>query len=284
MKPEKCIFAQDIFFIMMKIKEVAQTLERFAPLPLQDSYDNAGLQIGLTEAEASGVLLCLDVTENVIAEAQQLGINMIVSHHPLLFHGIKSVSDRTYIERCVRMAIRSDIAIYSAHTNLDNARGGVNFSLADKLNMSNVTFLHPHEDDAGSGIIGYLPQPVCATEFLRFVATTLQTECLMHNRPINRPISRVALCGGAGDFLLDDAIAAKADAFITGEMRYHRYFGHEDEIQIAVTGHYQSEIHTLQIFRRILQEQYPKLRIVDTHHNTNPIYYTTHQFDKNNTR
>lgn len=268
----------------MKIKEVAQTLERFAPLPLQDSYDNAGLQIGLTEAEASGVLLCLDVTEDVIAEAQQQGCNMIVSHHPLLFHGVKCVSNRTYVERCLRMAVKSDITVYSAHTNLDNAREGVNFALADKLGLTEVDFLQPHGDGAGSGIIGKLPEPVSATDFLKQVATTLHTECLMHNRPINRPINRVALCGGAGDFLLDEAIAAKADAFITGEMHYHRYFGHEEEIQIAVTGHYQSEIHTLRIFRQILQEQFPTLRIVDTLHNTNPICYSTYSFDKNTTR
>lgn len=277
--PENCIFAKDIFFIM-KIKEVAQTLERFAPLPLQDSYDNAGLQIGLTETEASGVLLCLDVTEDVISEAQQLGLNLIVSHHPLLFHGVKCVSNRSYVERCMRMAIKSDIAIYSAHTNLDNARGGVNFALADMLGLNDVTFLQPHGDDAGSGVIGCLPQPLSAADFLVRVATTLHTECLMHNRPINRPISRVALCGGAGDFLLNEAIEAQADAFITGEMHYHHYFGHEDDIQIAVTGHYQSEVHTLQIFRRILQEQFPTLRIVDTRHNTNPIHYTTRSFER----
>ena len=105
----------------MKIKEVAEALERFAPLPLQEDYDNAGLQIGLTEVEASGALLCLDVTEAVIEEAAAKGCNLIVAHHPLLFRGLKQVSDTTQVERCVRLAIQRDIAIYAAHTNLDNA-------------------------------------------------------------------------------------------------------------------------------------------------------------------
>ena len=107
-----------------------EALEDFAPLPLQESYDNAGLQVGLTEAEVSGALLCLDVTESVVAEAIDLGCNLIVAHHPLLFRGLKCVSDADYVQRCVRMAIQNDISIYAAHTNLDNAEDGVNFRMA----------------------------------------------------------------------------------------------------------------------------------------------------------
>ncbi len=146
----------------MKIKEVALTLERFAPLPLQESYDNAGLQLGLTEAEASGVLLCLDVTEEVLEEAKRSGCNMIVAHHPLLFRGLKCVSDSNYIQRIVRNAILSDIAIYAAHTNLDNAEGGVNYEIARLLGLQNVRFLRPLPgcENAGSGIVGELPEAV----------------------------------------------------------------------------------------------------------------------------
>ena len=103
----------------MKIKEIVSALERFAPLPLQDGFDNAGLQVGLTEAEATGALLCLDVTEAVVDEAVMLGYNLIISHHPLIFKGYKSIIGRDYIERCVLKAIKNDIVIYSAHTNLD---------------------------------------------------------------------------------------------------------------------------------------------------------------------
>jgi hypothetical protein len=101
----------------MKIKEIIAALERFAPLPLQDGFDNAGLQVGLTEAEATGALLCLDVTEAVIDEAITLGYNLVVSHHPLIFKGFKSITGKDYVERCIMKAICHDIVIYSAHTN-----------------------------------------------------------------------------------------------------------------------------------------------------------------------
>ena len=101
----------------MKIKEIIAALERFAPLPLQDGFDNAGLQTGVTEAHATGALLCLDVTEDVVDEAASLGYNLIVAHHPLLFHGLKSITGSSYIERCVMKAIKNDITIYAAHTN-----------------------------------------------------------------------------------------------------------------------------------------------------------------------
>ena len=108
-------------------------LEQFAPLPLQEDYDNAGLQVGLTETDASGALLCLDVTEEVIDEAVQLGCNLIVSHHPLIFRGLKQVSDANMVQRCVMKAVKNNIAIISMHTNLDNAKGGVNFKIAEKI-------------------------------------------------------------------------------------------------------------------------------------------------------
>ena len=119
----------------MKIKDVISTLEQFAPLPLQESYDNAGLQIGLTEADVSGVLLCLDVTEAIVSEAIEKGCNMIVSHHPLLFHGLKQISDSSYVERAAVMAIKHDIAIVSMHTNLDNADEGVNSEIGRRLGL-----------------------------------------------------------------------------------------------------------------------------------------------------
>ena len=127
----------------VRVREVIDALERFAPLPLQESYDNAGLQVGLTETEVSGALLCLDVTEEVISEAVELGCNLIVSHHPLLFRGVKCLSDQDVVQRCVRMAVREDIAIYSAHTNLDNCMDGVNFVIAERLGLVDVEMLTP---------------------------------------------------------------------------------------------------------------------------------------------
>ena len=158
----------------MKIKDVISTLERFAPLPLQEDYDNAGLQVGLTEAEVSGVLLCLDVTEQVVSEAQQLGCNMIVSHHPLIFRKLRHISGDSYIERCVMQAIRSGITIVSRHTNLDSAEGGVNYEIARRLgiDMQTVTILQPREVEGvtgGARIVGELPQPLTAEAYINKV-------------------------------------------------------------------------------------------------------------------
>ena len=259
----------------MNIKEVAQTLERFAPLPLQESYDNAGLQIGLTEAQdVSGVLLCLDVTEEVIDEAVRNGCNLIVAHHPLLFRSVKCVDGTTQVTRCVQQAIRKGVAIYAAHTNLDNAFGGVNFKIAEKIGLRQVEFLQPVAGgQGGSGVIGELSAEMDAFDFLRMIKERFAVDCLMHNQGPQRTVKRVALCGGAGDFLVDEAIRKEADAFITGEMSYHRYFGHENDILIAVLGHYQSEQYTVQLLHEILAKAFPGLKLVETTVNTNPIQY-----------
>lgn len=257
----------------VKIKDVIAPLELFAPLPLQDGYDNAGLQVGEPEAEVSGVLLCLDVTEAVLAEAVACGCNMVVAHHPLLFHPLRRVGDSSYVERCVRYAIVHGLTIYAAHTNLDNARNGVNFEIAARLGLRDVEFLRVGANDGGSGVIGILPAPMGAADFVARVKAVLGVECAMCNAMLERPVVKVALCGGAGDFLLDDAIACGADAFITGEMHYHRYFGTGQKVQIVVAGHWQTEQYTPALMQRVLRNQFPELPLRITSVNTNPIVY-----------
>ena len=255
----------------MKIKEVAEALERFAPLPLQEDYDNAGLQIGLTESDVSGALLCLDVTEDVIREAASHGCNLIVAHHPLLFRGLKCISDVDYVQRCVREAILAGIRIYAAHTNLDNALGGVNFAMASRMGLTNVSFLAP-ATEGGSGIIGDLPLSLSAPEFLELLKSTFQTSRVRHNG-FARSIRRVALCGGAGEFLIDEALKSEADAFVTGEIGYHRFFGLKESIMLAALGHYESEQYTIELLESILKKECPGLRTLKTTTNTNPIHY-----------
>lgn len=260
----------------MKIRQVLSALEQFAPLPLQESWDNAGLQVGLTEAEVSGALLCLDVTEAVIDEAVAKGCNLIVSHHPLLFRGLKQVSDANYVQRCVIKAIKHDIAVVSMHTNMDNARQGVNWKIAEKLDLHDVAFFARKtvgDIEAGSGVIGTLPSPLAAADFIQTVKHRFAVDCVQCNALLTRPVSRVAICGGAGDFLLDEALAQGADAFITGEMHYHQYFGHEQQLQLCVIGHYQSEQYTAEVFRDIIQRECPGVTTYIAQTNTNPILY-----------
>ncbi len=260
----------------VKIKEVLCALERFAPLPLQEDFDNAGLQVGLTEAEVSGALLCLDVTEAVVDEALEQGCNLIVAHHPLIFRPLKRISDANFVQRVVIKAIQHQITIAAMHTNMDNARGGVNFKIAEKLGLQNIRFFAPKEVDGvegGSGVIGEWAKGMTAEDFIREVKACFGVKCVHANQLLQRPVRRVAICGGAGAFLLGDAIRQGADAFITGEMHYHDYFDHEQEIQICVIGHYESEQYTKEIFKSIIEERCQGVRTVLSQVNTNPIIY-----------
>lgn len=254
---------------------MVDALERFAPLPLQESYDNAGLQIGLTEAEVSGVLLCLDVTEAVVDEALRRGCNLIVSHHPLIFHKLAHVTGSTYVERCVAKAIKNDVSIASMHTNLDAVLGGVNHKIAEKIGLQQLSGIGEMKNVDGvsgaSGVVGTLAEPMAADDFIVMLKRVFCVECVQANRPLSRPISRVAVCGGAGSFLLDDAVAAGADAFVTGEMHYHEFFGHDDQLQIAVIGHYQSEQFTPEVLRSVIEPLGVRCCISEI--NTNPIMY-----------
>lgn len=243
-------------------------------MPLQEDYDNAGLQVGLTEAEVSGVLLCLDVTEAVVSEAIEKGCNMIAAHHPLIFRKLRHVTDEDYVQRCVMMAIKNDIAIVAMHTNLDSVKGGVNSMIARKLGLTSVELLGARTlngSEAGMGVIGTLPHPLTAEEFISMVKKTFRADCVMTNELLQRPISKVAVCGGAGAFVMPTAVAAGADAFLTGEMHYHEFFGTEQKLQIAVTGHYESEQYTIELLKEIIDSSCSGVRTVMTEINTNPI-------------
>jgi len=261
----------------MKIKDIVCALGQFAPLPLQDSFDNAGLQVGLTDAEVTGALLCLDVTEAVVDEAVALGFNLIVSHHPLIFRGFKSLTGASYIERCVMKAVKHDVVVYSAHTNLDNALNGVNFKMAEKIGLANISFLESKTDcaplQAGAGVVGELSQAAIDIDFLKRIKEVFQVGCMKHTALTGRMIRKVALCGGAGAFLLDEAIKKGADVFITGEIKYHDYFGHGEDIVLAEIGHYESEQYTKEIFQQIIKEKFPEVPVRMTEVNTNPIFY-----------
>ena len=274
------------YFKSVKIYQVVDALEHYAPLPLQEGYDNAGLQVGLTEAvEVSGALLCLDVTEAVVDEAIRKGCNLIVSHHPLIFRKLARISDENYVQRTVRKAIKNDITIVSMHTNMDAAMGGVNFKIAEKLGLRNLRFFGGEKEidgvKGGEGVIGEITDEtdtlhadgIAADDLVLMLRERFQAECVQCNQLLRRPIRKVALCGGAGSFLQDAAIAAGADAFITGEMHYHEFFGHEQEIQICVIGHYQSEQFTSEIFRSIITEKCPGVKCEISEINTNPIIY-----------
>ena len=256
---------------MTKVSDVIKAIERIAPLRYQDEWDNSGLQVGFPDDEVKGVLVCLDITEEIVDEAIGKGCSTIVSHHPLLFHPLSQVSDVTYQQRCVTKALRNDIAIYSAHTSLDNAPKGVNHKITELIGLKKLQWLEPAEDH-GSGLIGELTKPVGRDAFLDQLQTVFEVQCLRHSDPVGAPVKKVAICGGSGAFLMQKAIEKGADCFITGEFHYHDYF-ENDGMLLAELGHYQSEKCTIDLLKDIIGKAVKDVNIISTDINTNPIRY-----------
>jgi dinuclear metal center YbgI/SA1388 family protein len=261
----------------MKIKEITTFLEEFAPLEYQESYDNCGLIVGDTKSEVKGALITLDCTEEIIDEAIATGCNLIIAHHPIIFSGLKKLNGTNYIERTVIKAIKNDIAIYAFHTNLDNVHNGVSAKIADKIGLVNCKVLTPKFTEnsqlVGSGILGELKNPINSTEFLKFVKSIMQTDCVRHTSLVKDEIKTVAVCGGSGSFLLQNAIAEKADIFITADFKYHEFFDAENHIIIADIGHYESEQFTKELIYDLLTKNFTKFAVRLSKVNTNPIKY-----------
>lgn len=365
---------------MTKIKEIVQALETFAPSAYQESYDNSQLIVGNPQADVTGVLLTLDVVEDIIEEAINKGCNMIVAHHPIVFKGLKSLTGRNYVERTVLKAIKNDIAIYACHTNLDHVQNGVNHKICDRLGLGNTKILapktqilkkitvfvpqnncekvrialneagagqignyencsfvsegigsfqpnekatphigetgkleqltenrlemifpshlqgrilgalkqcHPYEEvayyiqnlenanqEVGAGMIGTLKEPIPTNEFLALLKKQMNVSVIRHTAIHTDTISTVAVCGGAGGFLLGKAKGQKADIFITADYKYHEFFDAENQIIIADIGHYESEFFTKELFYDILREKFINIVLTISEVNTNPIIYS----------
>lgn len=364
----------------MNVKEVIDVLEQFAPPAYQETYDNIGLQVGSAYEVVNGILLTLDITEEVIEEAIARKCNLVIAHHPLIFSGLMRVTDNTYAERAIKMAIKNDINIYAIHTNLDNMRKGVNAMIAEKLGLNNTRILapkhgilsklytyapqnaadavreamfaagagaignynecsynipgtgtyrpnedadpaigapggprewvdevkievlvakheekkvlqalmdsHPYEEVAydlvvlknphqniGAGMIGTLPVPMSGQDFLAHIQRSMATGCIKYTRLLDKMVSKVAICGGSGSFLLGDAIQAGADFFITSDFKYHQFFDAEGRIVIADIGHYESEQYTPQLLEALLKKKIPNFAILLSNISTNPVKY-----------
>ncbi|MBL7781246.1 MAG: Nif3-like dinuclear metal center hexameric protein [Saprospiraceae bacterium] len=278
----------------MKVKDILAVLEAIAPPHLQESYDNAGLIVGHPEAEVTGVLFCLDSTEAVVEEALTLGCNLVVAHHPIVFRGLKRFNGSSYVERTVMQAIRKEVALYAIHTNLDNVYyQGVNAKIAEKIGLSDTRILLPRRESpdsglrtqdsglrtsdsgllTGAGMIGLLPQPMAETEFLQHVKSALRASCVRHTALRNKPVEKVAVCGGSGSFLLSEALRSGADAFVTADFKYHEFFDAEGRLVIADIGHFETEQFTIELLFDIIREKFPTFALHCTKVNTNPVFY-----------
>lgn len=262
----------------MILHDFIEVFEKEVPCSMQESWDNCGLQVGDPNVEVAAALLCLDVSENVIDEAIEKNCQLIVSHHPLLFSGLKTIQGQNSVERCVIKAIKNNIAIYSAHTNLDNWYWGVNWHLAQKLQLENCQILQTQSYDfdgnaVGSGYIGELDRSVDEVVFLQKIKTEFKLSTLRHTDLLGKPIKKVAICGGSGSFLTQEAIRQGADILISGDFKYHDFFLAENKIVIADIGHYESEIHTKEIFFELISKKIPTFAAYLSEKDESPINY-----------
>ena len=362
----------------MQIAAILAHLESLAPLAYQEKYDNAGLLTGSGDWECTGVLTTLDVTEAVVQEAIARKCNLIVAHHPIIFSGLKRITGRNYVERTVISAIRTDIAIYAIHTNLDNMIAGVNGKMAERLGLVNCRILqpreatlqklycfvptshldqvrdaifsagaghighyeecsfniegkgtfkgeagthpfagqpglrheeketrlevivpaplcgqvvqamiaaHPYEEVAydvvnlhnthpgiGAGLIGELPEAMEETAFLAKIKTDFELRALRHTPLTGRPVKKIALCGGAGSFLISKALCAQANFYITSDVKYHEFFDADGRLVIADIGHYESEQFTIDLLFEVLREKFPNFAVLKSELITNPVH------------
>ena len=381
-KIDRSISVSFFNFAKMKnstINQITAYLEQLVPLASQESYDNCGLLVGDKNTEVTNVLISLDCTEQIVEEAIQKNCQLIISHHPLLFKGIKKLTGGDYVQRTLIKCIQNNIAIYAIHTNLDNYRFGVNYEISNRLNLMNaqivlpknqslsklVTYVplshvdevtntlftagagrignyeechfrtvgsgtykpmemanpfegsvdqrseveeakieflventrmefivnqlklvHPYEEVAydvvalqnsnaheGAGMIGELQEPMDEIEFIKNVKEIFQCGVVKYTRLLDQPIKKVAVCGGSGSFLVQQAIAQGADVFVTSDMKYHEFFDADDRILILDIGHYESEQYTKHLIADILKKNFTNFAIHLTERNTNPINY-----------
>jgi dinuclear metal center YbgI/SA1388 family protein len=266
----------------MIIQDVIKALECIAPPSLQENYDNAGLITGNANWNCTGAIIALDATEAVVQEAIQNNCNLIIAHHPIIFSGLKKINGSNYVEKTIITAIKNDIAIYAIHTNLDNVLHGVNAAIADKLGLINQQVLQPKNEvlpfgdtnyQIGSGLLGELPESISEMDFLDDIKEKFNLLVIKHTGLLGKPVKKVALCGGAGSFLIGAATAAGADFYISADIKYHEFFDANNRLVIADIGHYESEQFTIGLLFDILREKFPTFAVLKTGVKTNPVHY-----------
>ena len=263
-------------FENMTIKDILNCITEVAPLHWQESYDNAGLQVGDLNSEARKALICLDITEEVVDEAIAKNCNVIVSHHPLIFRGLKHLTPETYIERAVMKAVKHDIAMISMHTNLDNSYLGVSRVLAERLGLKKLHLLQPSESEpelCGVGMVGEFEKPEEEVDFLNLVADTIGSPCLRHSALTGRRIQKVALCGGAGVPFMQDALRQKVDAYLTADIKYHDFFVPEGNILLVDGGHFETEQFTKELICELIRKKFPTFAAEIAETKTNSVHY-----------
>lgn len=264
----------------MKIKQLTDAIERFAPLAWQESYDNAGLIVGRPDDEVHKALLAVDVTEEVLDEAEREGCDLVVTHHPIVFHPLKRFNSADPVQRCVERAIRRGIALYACHTNLDSAPGGMSWRLAAMLGVERLRVLEPaagacaaEPDTPGFGVVGELPEATTAGEFMRRIRRVLDVKVIRHSAIVRPEVRCIAVCTGAGASLIGAARRAGADLYVTADLKYNDFMTPDGALTVADIGHFESEYCAIQLLFDILSKNFITFAVRKSECSCNPVHY-----------
>lgn len=254
----------------MKIAEVINYLDfKFQP-ELQEDYDNSGFLLGDPLQEYSGALVAIDLTPEVISEAVAHGLNLIVTHHPFIYSGIKRITTADLTGQMIYSLIGHHICVYAAHTNLDNLKWGVSGIVAEKLGLKETRILRPaegrHDPNIGGGIIGLLPASEPAETYIKRIKDLLHVSVLRCSPLCRTTVQRIALCGGSGSFMISDAIRQGADIYLTADLKYHDFQRAEGRIILCDAGHYETEQFAKEIIYSAISKKFSNFvcRISDT--------------------
>lgn len=243
---------------MIKVKDLIEKIEKFAPIELAYEWDNSGLIVGDKDKEVKRVYITLDLFKENIDEAVDNNVDFIVSHHPILFKGIKKVDYNSQQGYVLRKLIENNIALYVAHTNMDCARGGINDVLAKKLGLKNTWVMEKSDlyENCGLGRIGFLDKETTLEEYAKEVKKELNTPFVRICGDFERKIKKVVVGGGACDDLIEDAIKLNADVIVTADMKYHISAESVDNgLAVIDAGHFPTEVFVKDIFEDIIKNK-----------------------------
>lgn len=240
------------------VQHVAEVMNRIAPRALAEDWDNPGLLVGSFEAPVEKIFVSLDVTDEVAAAAVDFGADLIVAHHPIIFRAVKNFRTDLPLGKRLAALIKNDVAVFAAHTNLDSAQGGVNDVLAQKLGLLDVKSFGEEENSLCR--IGRLPKKMSARNFAAHVKKSLNAEFVRLVDAGDFEIERVGICGGAGSEFISRAKFLGAQAFVTGDVKYHEaQSAVENKIHVVDAGHFATEFPIVHALAEILRAEFERL-------------------------
>ena len=259
----------------MTVKEIIKSVTDFAPLSLQESWDNTGVQVGATDQECTGALLCVDCTPGIVAEAVEKGCNLIIAHHPLLFRGLKRISPGdNVVQQTVIEAIRAGVSVFSCHTSLDSTPGGISWQMAKMLGATTLGVLSPGSDpDAGLGVVAEFPEEIPPGEFVARIKAAFGSDIVRCSQLPSGKIRRIGICGGSGGEFIPLAIEAGCQAYLSSDTRYHDFVDYGKRIFLTDIGHFESEACAKQIFYNVISEFFPNFAVYKSESERNSIIY-----------